>query len=122
MYVPLNVSLADWIRELIDIDKLYRFYKTREWLDLRADVLADHHGECERCEREGRLSKAETVHHEFEVREHPDLALTRFIVDPLTHEQREVLHPLCNRCHNEVHGRTLKGTEPKPQINEERWD
>lgn len=122
MHVPLNKPLAAWIYELIEADKLYRFYKTEEWLDLRAEVLADHHGECERCEREGRLSRADTVHHEFEVRQFPSLALTRYVLDTESGSKREVLHPLCNQCHNDVHGRTLKGNTPKPHLNDERWD
>lgn len=136
MRVPSDRTLSDWIYELIRTNKLYQFYKTCEWLSLRDEIMEDHHYECERCEelgaweREGRgrwyrserhhLRKAETVHHEFEVRDHPSMALTRWVTGA-NGERREVLHPLCNLCHNEIHGRYLKGNTSKPQLNEERW-
>lgn len=121
MRVPVNMSLAAWIRELMRTNKLYQFYKTMEWRSLRDEVMADHHWECERCESQGKLTRAVTVHHEYEVRKHPELALTRWVTEP-DGTKREVLHPLCNQCHNDVHGRTLKGQTPKVPLTEERWD
>ena len=118
--VPSDVSLREWIIQLIREGKLYRFYKTEEWLSLRADVMEDHHNECSRCAERGRLNRADTVHHEFEVKKFPHMALTRWVDEP--EGRREVLHPLCNDCHNEVHGRRFVGRSPKPQLNEERWD
>lgn len=120
MRVPDTMPLREWIIQLIREGKLYKFYKTVEWLTLRAQVMADHHSECERCAERGRLTRADTVHHEFEVRKHPHMALTRYVDEP-DGTRREVLHPLCNQCHNDVHGRTLKGTKPRPQLNEERF-
>jgi len=120
MHVPTYQRLEDWIYELMRKHKLYTFYKTPEWRALRAEVMADHHNECERCEQQGRLTVADTVHHEYEVRKHPGMALTRYVTDP-DGTRHEVLHPLCNSCHNEIHGRTLKGNAPKPQLNTERW-
>lgn len=137
MHVPTDRPLGSWIRELISADKLYLFYKSPEWLALRDEVMDDHHYECEKCERLGawekdsrgrwyrstrsRLRRAETVHHEHEVRKEPELALTRWELDA-EGNKREVLHPLCNLCHNEEHDRTLKGNSPKPPITDERWD
>lgn len=120
MHVPTDRSLEAWLRELMGQHKLYLFYKSPEWRQLRAEVMADHHNECERCREQGRLTMADTVHHEHEVRKRPDMALTRWITEP-DGTRREVLHPLCNQCHNDVHGRTLKGNAPKPQLNAERW-
>lgn len=120
MHVPANRDLGDWVRELDREGKLYLFYKTPEWRALRAEVMSDHHNECERCAREGRLRRADTVHHELEVRRHPSLALTRYAAGP-DGQRREILHPLCNGCHNDEHGRTLKGAEKKPPVTAERW-
>lgn len=134
MHNPPNVSLEEWIRELIATNKLYKFYKTQEWLTLRAEVMSDHHNECARCKdlgawtREGghlhrsdryHLRRADTVHHTMEVRDYPSLALTRFVDRP--GGRVEVLLPLCNTCHNEIHGRLFVGQKPKEQLNEERW-
>lgn len=120
MRVPTDISLREWIIELMRDGRMYRFYKTEDWLHLRAQVMADHHYECERCEERGRYSRADTVHHEYEVKRFPHMALTRWVDEP-DGTRREVLHPLCNDCHNEVHDRRLKGNAPKPKINEERW-
>lgn len=121
MRVPNDKRLEDWIRELIKANKLYKFYKTRDWLNLKQAVMEDHHFECKRCNEVGRLRIATTVHHEFEVRKYPRMALTRYVYDS-DGDKREVLHPLCNQCHNDVHGRTLKGnTRRKPPITVERW-
>lgn len=112
-------ALAEWLPELEREGRLYLFYKTPEWRALRAEVMADHHGECERCAARGRLSRADTVHHEYEVRRFPGMALTRWVGEG--EARREVLHPLCNDCHNEAHGRKLSGGKRKPQLNAEKW-
>lgn len=121
MHVPSNMSLAVWIRELEAADQLYKFYNSPEWKRLAAEVMRDHHNECEDCAAKGDYSPAVTVHHEHEVREHPELALTRYIVDESGNE-REVLHPLCNICHNERHGR-FGGRKPSIGrfVNAEMW-
>ena len=129
MRIPTSTTLTNWIYELIRVDKLYKFYKTNEWLNLRDEVMRDHHYECVRCEQLGAWSKeggrlhrsnhaylarAATVHHEYEVRRYPSLALTRYIDTP--EGRREVLHPLCNTCHNEIHGRLLLGQKQEPRL------
>ena len=119
MRVPADVPLREWIADLARSGKLYRFYKTEEWRALRASVMEDHHNECEMCEAEGRSGRADTVHHEYEVKKRAEMALTRW-VDDGAGGRREVLHPLCNHHHNVVHDRVAK-PKPKPQLNRERW-
>ena len=102
-HVPQDVALDAWIRELIREDKIYLFYKTDEWLDLRADVMRDAHNECQHCLKEGIYKRAEMVHHINEVRKRPDLALTRVYTDPITHENKNNLVALCNSCHEKEH-------------------
>ena len=137
MHVPFGIALDAWIYDLMSHGRLYAFYKTDEWKNLRNAVMEEHHWECERCAElgawkigdDGRISrsdtdyytKAVTVHHDFEVRRYPSMALTRYVTEP-DGAQREVLHPLCTCCHNEIHGRLLKGAGPRPQLNDERWD
>ena len=134
MRVPSDVSLREWVMQLARDGRLYRFYKTEDWLSLRNAVMEDHHWECERCAELGAwvrdsgplrrsesrfYARASTVHHEYEVRDHPHMALMRWVD---SHEGKvEVLHPLCDLCHNEVHGRLLKGSPTKPPLTEERW-
>lgn len=121
MRVPADRTLAQWIRELDASGKLYLFYNSPEWKALAAEVIRDHHGECVDCVAIGEYSRAVTVHHEYEVREHPDMALTRYVIDE-SGERREVLHPICKRCHNKRHGR-FGGKVPSTGkfVNVERW-
>lgn len=119
--IPTDKTLARWIRELARDGKLYAFYKTPEWLALRLSVMSDNHWECARCRAKSPAlyTRAQTVHHEMEVKEHPELALSR-TYRGADGEERPNLVPLCNRCHNEVHGRYCP-VEKLKQLNEERW-
>lgn len=121
MHVPRSKPLASWIRELEASGELYKFYNSPEWKALAAVVMRDHHNECEDCADAGEYSPAQTVHHEYEVREHPELALTRYIEDG-DGELREILHALCNRCHNKRHGRFGGSVSSRKKFtNTERW-
>ncbi len=123
MRVPQDRSLASWIRELIAESRLYRFYKTDEWKDLSASVMEAAHGECEWCrEKPGKPVRATCVHHEMEVRDHPELALSRFYTDAGGNTRRN-LWAICDACHNRVHGRfqgARKRGDEKP-LTEEKW-
>ena len=81
--IPIDISLASWIRQLIEEDAVWKFYKTDDWEELRDDVLRDAHFECQHCLREGKYTRAEMVHHINEVRKRPDLALSRSYKDAL---------------------------------------
>lgn len=118
--VPSGIPLGQWIRQLLAADEEWKFYKTDEWKSLAAAVMEDHNWECERHAERGEYARAQMVHHENEVRDRPEMALTRYVEGP-DGKRREVLHPLCNQCHNEVHGRTFRGAKKKPQLNDERW-
>ena len=89
--MPTDRPLASWIRELESQGKLYTFYKTPEWRALKAQVMRDHGNECEACAAKGKYTRADTVHHEKEVRKFPGLALTRWMQGP-DGAPREVLH------------------------------
>lgn len=122
--IPNDISLATWIRQLIDQDKIYQFYKSDDWIQLRDEVLRDAHYECQHCLKNGRYKRAEMVHHINEVRKRPDLALTREFVDTITHENKINLIALCNPCHEKVHDRCGKFREKNGDArfkNEERW-
>jgi 5-methylcytosine-specific restriction enzyme A len=101
---------TEYLIQLIREDKLLKFYKSRQWLDLRAEALARDNHECQRCKKQGKYHKAECVHHIKEVKPYPWLALTL-----------DNLMSLCNACHNQVHDRVaIKRKQPK-FVNEERW-
>ena len=119
-------QLVSWINELIEEDKLYRFYKSREWLELRARVLYEHHNECVKCRARGKITKAQTVHHVQHVKDRPDLALSQYTTDD---EGKQIVNliPLCNACHNLEHPEKaykayFTNKKNKDDEPEERWD
>jgi 5-methylcytosine-specific restriction endonuclease McrA len=122
MQVPLDRSLASWIRELEKEDKLYKFYKTQDWQMLRNEVLEEAHYECEKCRERGLYSRAKLVHHKNEVRDRPDLALSKYYTDEEGTTKKNLL-ALCQNCHEEEHERAYIGqtNSPKGFTNEERW-
>lgn len=114
-------TLVSWINELIAEDKLYKFYKSKDWMQLRQKVLEEHHYECKRCREHGRITKAQTVHHVNHVKDRPDLALTQYIMDD--DNRIANLIPLCNKCHNLEHPeKTFKAHNKNKPITDERWD
>lgn len=124
MHVPSDKPLALWIRELLADGIEWKFYKTDEWLELRDDIMAEQHNECEMCRDRGEYARAETVHHVNEIRDRPDLALSRTYIDGKGRRQRNLM-ALCFTCHNKVHNRFQGGwwrkKKEKP-LTEERWD
>ena len=119
-----NVELATWIKQLIRDNKIYKFYKTKEWLALRAEVMREDHYECQHCLQRGIYTRADMVHHVNEVRKRPDLALTKHFVDTKTHEKKRNLISLCNSCHEMEHDRfeMIRQKNGKEKfMNEERW-
>lgn len=110
MNVPTDRSLASWIKELIRENRLYRFYKSKEFRSIRAHVIEEFHGECADCLKRGVYSRAVLVHHDQEVRRRPDLALSEFYTDADGKVCRN-LWPLCFNCHEIRHGRAYRGRD-----------
>lgn len=94
-------ELVDWIEELIDVDELWRFYKSKEFRKLKEEVLREQHHECQVCKEKGILTKADTVHHIQYVRNHPELALSKTYTY-MGREHRNLI-AICRSCHNKVH-------------------
>ena len=121
-----NKDLANWINELIKEDKLYRFYKSREFTELRARVLDDAHHECQYCRARGRITKATIAHHEYYVRDYPQYALSQYVMDE--EGMHRNLVAVCHRCHEDIHknerlyGWLQKKQEDKDKDIPERWD
>jgi len=100
------------IIKLIKAGQIKRFYKSGEWKHKRKEILKRDNYECQRCKREGKYSKATTVHHKKHLDKHPELAL----VD-------DNLLSVCSACHNEEHPEKLKKIEVnrREDIIPERW-
>lgn len=110
-------ELVSWMQSLIAEDKLYKFYKSKQWLKLKEEILTESHNECEWCKENGKINKATTVHHVQYVKTHPELALSR----TYTYKDKEYknLVPLCHDCHDKAHERMKY--KKQEQFNEERW-
>lgn len=110
MRVPLDKSLGQWLRELMAEDKLYKFYKCREWMELRNQVLQMNHHECEDCRAKGIYTRAKLVHHEHEVRDYPEQALSMYYRDS-SGQAHKNLWALCQNCHEVRHERMYRGQD-----------
>ena len=120
MRIPRDIPLATYIRQLIKVNKLELFYKCQEWIDLRLEVLREHHFECDECLKRGTYTRADCVHHINEVRKRPDLALSKFYTDKEGKTHRNLV-PLCNNCHNIIHDKLGNYQKKNRFSNEERW-
>ncbi len=113
----IEKELRQWICGLIRDDRLYKFYKSKEWQQLKRGVLNDAHNECERCKAKGKISKATEVHHVQWVKKHPELALSRTYT--YKGQVYKNLLALCHDCHDKEHERFKY--KKREKINEERW-
>lgn len=100
------------IIKLINVGKIKKFYKRKEWKRKRRQILERDNYECQRCKRDGGYSRATTVHHIKHLEQFPELALAD-----------ENLESLCGVCHNIEHPEKLKRleVEQRKQITPERW-
>lgn len=114
------------IRELIDKDELWRFYKSKEWIRLKNKILKENHYECAECRKHGVITRYDdgrllsTVHHVCHVRDHPELALSEWYKDYSTGKLERNLIPVCKACHNKLHPEKIKKNR-SAFMNEERW-
>ena len=116
-------DLGAYIRQLIAEDKLYKFYKSREWMALRDEVLFENHYECQHCLARGKYTRAVMVHHVNEVRKRPDMALTKEYKDK-SGTMIKNLVPLCFACHEAEHDRWegVRAEQGRERFkNVERW-
>ena len=110
-------ELKKYINNLIDKNEVWRFYKTRDWIELKQEVLEEQHHECQICKEKGIITITNTVHHVQYVRNHPEYALSKYYTyDGKTYKN---LIAVCPSCHNKLHKE--KGHKPKSQLNKERW-
>jgi 5-methylcytosine-specific restriction enzyme A len=113
------------IKELIQQDKLVKFYQCKAWRDLRLDALDRDNNECQECKRQGKVTTNKQikdddeddnkpvkleVHHIKEVKKYPELAL---VLDNLK--------TVCVDCHNKEHGRVFGQNKRKKRWDDERW-
>ena len=130
----LCMVTEEWIRELIEKDELWKFYKSKDWIRLKTSVLKAAHYECAECRKQGKITRYDigndgkkrllsTVHHVCHVRDHPELALSRTYKDYSTGNDEKNLIPVCKACHNKLHPEKYRHNMRKAEgyTNVERW-
>lgn len=129
-----KIKLRRWIEKLIADDELWRFYKSKEFIKFKTDILKENHYECYECKKRGIITRYDTdkdgnkrilstVHHVRHVREYPELALSRTFIDDEGKMQLQLI-PVCKACHNKLHPEKQKKAYTKNEErfeNEERW-
>lgn len=94
-------DLVSWIKELIDKNELWRFYKSREFMQLREEVLNEQHHECYYHRQKGQIVKGKICHHIYHVRDYPQYALSKYVVDE-NGEKHINLICVCHKCHETI--------------------
>lgn len=133
MRIPKDIPLRVYIQRLIDADEVEKFYQTDDWKELKEEVLRDFHNECQECLKNGKLTTSENyvedgkvrtaklhVHHVNELRNRPELALSRWYTDNNGQRQPNLV-PLCKTCHNVIHEKLINWAKRDKFVNEERW-
>lgn len=123
-----DYELALWIQQLINEDKLYKFYKSKYWAGnktyegLKNEVLREQHYECKECLKKSPklITRADTVHHVQFVRKHPSLALSKYY--EYKGKTYRNLIAVCKECHNKLHPEKRSSkTKDKIIFDDERW-
>lgn len=113
-------ELSDYLLYLMANDKLEQFYHSKAWKNLKLEVFKEQHFECQECLKENKLtvlSLKDHCHHIKELKDFPELALSKFFIDELGNEQRQ-LEAICFECHNKIHNRFQK---KEKFFTEEKW-
>ena len=121
MRIPKDIPLKVYIQRLIEEDRIEEFYCSSDWRELREEVKNFFHYECQECLKRGVITTDELcVHHVNEVRDRPDLALSRYYVDHKGQRQYNLI-PLCKTCHNVTHDKLGEWQRRDKFTNEEKW-
>lgn len=123
-------QIAAWIKELIQEDRLWKFYKSIEWRSVKSEVLQSNHYECAICKQRGKITRYDvdqdgkkklisTVHHNQFVRNHPELAISKYYY----YEGKRYINliPVCKACHNQLHPEKNKSKKKESFVNKELW-
>lgn len=110
-----------FIRECVETGNVLRFYNWRKWRKTAKAVKEKYHNECVHCKERGILTRAEMVHHSFELKQYPQYALKETVV--INGEKHINLIPLCNACHEKAHNRFVFDANKHKErfTNIERW-
>ena len=66
-------ELKNWIEELIREGQLWKFYKSKEWIALKEEVLKENHYECAECRKTGRITRYDVDENGNKIIHHPQV-------------------------------------------------
>ena len=100
VYCPAHKHLAQQQRrerqryydQHVRDNRAEEFYKSRQWVAVRQQALVRDNYLCQECLKQGRITKANTVHHKASIKEDWSKRL-----------QPDNLVSLCADCHNRLH-------------------
>lgn len=87
--IEMNKKLLNAIKS----GNTHYFYTNQLWLKKRTEALNRDNNECQSCKKEGRYSKANTVHHIKRLKKFPSLALDINNLLSLCYECHAAEHP-----------------------------
>ena len=91
-----------------------KFYRSKQWEEMRGFVMKRDLGLCQRCKRRGKLVTATEVHHITPL-------TPENISDPHVTLDPDNLVALCHECHRETHRELGVGVDgAKPRIEKPR--
>ena len=88
------------LKKLIHEGNIIKFYKSKEWQQLKARAKKRDKNQCVMCKEQGHYSPCEAVHHIKHVKQVPELALAL-----------DNVICLCKECHNKVHPEKLPSNQ-----------
>ena len=87
------------------------FYKTKQWIHMRAYIVERDKNECKPCADRGLVTTDNLiVHHVKPIEFKPNLSL-----------DESNLMTVCIGCHNYIHGNAFDHTDKKNDWNDEYW-
>jgi hypothetical protein len=102
------------LKQLIASGNVHDFYVSPEWRHLRAEVLDEQKNECQEHRKRGSYARANHVHHVNYLRNHPELALSKWYLDKNEIPRRNLI-VVCKDCHETVcHPERLRHSKPEP--------
>ena len=119
-------DLVKWIEQLIRDNQMYKFYKSRKWIELKNSEMEEQQHECYYCRQRGKITKAYIVHHIYHVRDYPQYALSKYVIDDEGNKQINLVC-VCLHCHETIcHPEKLEKARNKNKKNinkkyPERW-
>lgn len=109
--------LTEKLLHYIKTGQVIRFYKSKEWIEVRDYIRQIQNNECQECKRQGKVGRCDVVHHKKHLREYPLLALEPSNLECLCHMHHEEQHPEKFDRARKVTNRELK----RPPDFKERW-